>query len=211
MQYTLHIFNASGRLGSIESAIKTTFDEAIKTIGTKIDAPSIDVGVFDNPDMAIPETGVGGEAISSHIMLIHIDPTFVGIEKVIDSEIKSTFAHELHHCARMHACGYGKTLLEAAVSEGLADHFDIEMNGGNPKPWSVAVTGSDLDKVKQMAIPEYNEKEYDHAAWFYGSPKRGLPRWAGYSLGYHIVKEYLEKTGKKASALVAEKADSFIS
>ena len=36
-----------------------------------------------------------------------------------------------------------------------------------------------------------------------------LPRWSGYSLGYYLVKKYLEKTGKKIEEVFADKYADF--
>ncbi len=36
-----------------------------------------------------------------------------------------------------------------------------------------------------------------------------LPRWAGYSLGYYFVKEYLERTGKKIEEAFFDKYADF--
>lgn len=36
-----------------------------------------------------------------------------------------------------------------------------------------------------------------------------LPRWAGYSLGYYLVKRYLERTGKKIEEAFFDKYADF--
>ncbi|MES0476805.1 MULTISPECIES: DUF2268 domain-containing putative Zn-dependent protease [Citrobacter freundii complex] len=41
----------------------------------------------------------------------------------------------LHHAARWQGPGYGSTLGEALVSKGLADHFSLELFGGEPELW----------------------------------------------------------------------------
>ena len=45
-----------------------------------------------------------------------------------------------------------------------------------------------------------NEYNYDEI-FFNGNDK--LPRWSGYSLGYYLVKKYLEKTNKRSPILSA--------
>lgn len=208
MNAILHILKSSGRLDELEGHIRSTALEVIPKIEERISLPHVDVVIEDNPKGAIPETGVGGYAKTAHILVVSIDPKSAYIQNLQD-EIKSTLAHELHHCARMNLIGYGETLLEALVSEGLADHFDIEVNGNNPKPWSTALPEDALEKVAEKAKPEFNNSHYNHSAWFFGSQENQIPRWAGYSLGFHLVKNYLTKTGKKASELVGEPASSF--
>ncbi len=210
MSVNLYILKASGRLEKLEEKISVAFRAGVEQVQNKISLPNIDVIVDDNEQSAIPETGVGGSAPSAHLLYIHINPEFKEIENIIDSEIRSTLAHELHHCARWATCGYGATLLEALISEGLADHFDIEVNGGKPKPWSVAIQGEELSKLKEKAEEDFFNNNYNHTAWFFGSEKDAITRWSGYSLGYEIVGEYLKTNNKKASQLVNENAVSFI-
>ncbi|MBU1558013.1 DUF2268 domain-containing protein [Patescibacteria group bacterium] len=38
-----------------------------------------------------------------------------------------------------------------------------------------------------------------------------IPRWTGYSIGFRLVKDYMEKSGKSASELVNVSAEKFLS
>ena len=211
MAVNIHILKASGTLEKFEDAIVSAFEDGLREVANRITLPSVDVVFDDDGSSAIPETGVGGFSPSAHLLYIHINTEFRGIEQRLDPEIKSTLAHELHHCARWAARGYGKTLLEALVSEGLADHFDIEANGGEPKPWSIAIGGDELARLLDKAKSEFGNDSYDHTSWFFGSEEKDIPRWTGYSLGYSLVNDYLKKNNKKASELVAADAVSFVS
>lgn len=206
---TLHILKASGRLEKFVPCIQSAFKAGVNNITEKISLPPVDVVVEDNPNSAIDITGIGGGAPTAHLMYIHIDPLFENLSQTLDFEIRSTLAHELAHCARWHERGYGETLAEAIVSEGLADHFDIEINGGNPKPWNVALTAEILKEIKQKAEQVYYSTKYDHAKWFFG--KGEIPRWAGYTIGFSVVGDYLQKTGLKASDLISEDSKKILS
>lgn len=196
-------------LERFEATIHSAFDAGLADVREKLDLPSVEVVVENNPDSIIPETGVGGFAPSASRLEIYIDPSFERLDQSLDMELRSTLAHELHHCARWEACGYGETLLEEMVSEGLADHFDIEVNGNAPKPWSVALSEAQLKLLKVRALEESAQGNHDHDAWFFGSEEQGIPRWAAYSLGFSLVGAYIDKTGRKASELVGEKASVF--
>lgn len=200
---------ASGRLGKVEPELTAAFNEIVEKIDGKLSLPDIDVMMADNPDNVIPETGVGGFAINANLLYININPESPHVQSHLHQEIVSTMAHELHHCARMHTIGYGKTLLEALVSEGLADHFDIEINDSKPRPWSVALSEEDTTALLEKASFEFDNETYDHAAWFFGSIDQGIPRWAGYSLGFTLVESYMRKTAKTASELVNTPAELF--
>ncbi len=210
MSINLYILKASGRLKTFEDQINSAFEVALRDVENKITLPSVDVIINDDASSAIPETGVGGFAPSAHLLYIYIDPNFKDIKQKIDFEIKSTLAHELHHCARWASCGYGETLLEAVISEGLADHFDIEINGGAPKQWSIAVDGDALEMLKGKATKEFDNDKYNHSTWFFGSESENIPRWTGYSLGFSLVGDYIKSSGKKASELVSASANTFI-
>jgi uncharacterized protein YjaZ len=210
MSVFLHTLKASKRLGPFETLITSGFTEGLEQVEGKISLPDVDVVIADNPSAVIPETGVGGSAPNAHLLYISIDPEFLNLKDTLEYEIRSTLAHELHHTARWKAVGYGKTLLEAIVSEGLADHFDLEINGGAPKPWSISVEGEKLRELQERAQIEFNNDQYDHRAWFFGSEKETIPRWSGYSLGFEIVRKYMEKSGKSAAELTGTEAKNFV-
>jgi len=190
-----------------EPQIRKILPIVVSAVERQIILPDIEVIVEDKPEATIPETGMGGFAPDANRLFIRIDPEKESLRKNFEREFRSTLTHELHHCARWASVGYGTTLLEAMVSEGLADHFDIEVNGGDPKPWSVSVEGEELQELREKAEPFLNS-EYDEAEWFFGAGE--LPKWTGYSLGFAIVGDYIEHAGKSASELVNVKASELV-
>ena len=108
----------------------------------------------------------------------------------------------------MGSVGYGETLFDALITEGLADHFDREVNGGDPPPWSTSLSDAQREVWLKRAREEFGSTSYDHAAWFYGK-EGGQPKWTGYALGYHLVGEYLNRAKKKPSELVAAASSDF--
>lgn len=210
MPIILHILEQSGRLSAFTDTIQHAFDRAVINIKHKLPSLNVDVVITDNPDATIPETGVGGFAPTAHVLYVSINPAFEGLWNSLNAEIQSTLAHELHHCARWQAVGYGTTLLEALVSEGLADHFDIEVNGTQPRPWSVALQDTELEQMKEKAKPFLHDARYSHNDWFFGSKELNIPRWTGYALGFDVVGTYMQRAGKTASELVAMHADAFM-
>ncbi|MEN9582755.1 MAG: hypothetical protein RL641_709 [Candidatus Parcubacteria bacterium] len=209
MSVDLYILKKGDRLLPYESIIRAAFDEVILKIKEKIDLPDVDVIVVDNPLFAIPETGVSGFVNSKHLVTISINPDLPQLEETLAFEICSTIAHELNHCIRMKAVSSYGNLLEALVSEGLADNFDIEINGSKLRPWSVSLDDEKLAELKKSAEADIKNNKYNHDDWFFGREDRGIPRWAGYSIGFDIVKKYIQKSGKKASELTTTKAEEF--
>lgn len=206
---TLHILMASGRLAQFADIIATAESKGTKLVQRVLPLPDIDIVVSDDPNATIPEIGVGGYAPNAHRLDIYLNPEFPNLKMDLESKLLRTLAHELHHCARWNSCGYGKTLFEAVISEGLADHFDQEINDVNTLPWSTALSDDQIDVMSSKLIEVGWDNNYDHSAWFFGTQPTLIPRWTGYSLGYDIAKRYMEITGRKASALVSEPAESF--
>lgn len=206
---TLHILTASGRLNTFADLITEAHRKGVSLIEKVLPLAEVDIVVSDNPNAAIPEIGVGGYSPNAHRLDIYIDPGFPNLGLELESKLMRTLAHELHHCARWSSCGYGNTLFEAVISEGLADHFDQEVNGKDPLPWSTALTKDQIQFLKPKLFEEAWKDNYDHSAWFFGTQPHQIPRWAGYTLGYDLTKKYMELAGKKPSELVFEPAKSF--
>jgi uncharacterized protein YjaZ len=205
----LHIMKASGRLANFEPKLIASFNEVEKRIEGKILLPNLDVVIVDNPNNVIPEIGIVGYAITANLVYINIDPDSSYFQTHVSEEVISHLTHELHHCVRMNTIGYGKTLLDAIVSEGLADHFDIEINAHKANLWSTALTEEQMKEELAKAALEFDSVSYDHTAWFFGSEEKNIPRWTGYSLGFELVRKYMEKSGKTAAELFDAPAKLF--
>jgi hypothetical protein len=78
-----------------------------------------------------------------------LDPDNPNFERSLgDGDLRRTIAHEVHHCMRMAGPGYGWTLGEALVSEGLAGQFVHRLFGSPPEPWECAVSAGDWLEAK---------------------------------------------------------------
>lgn len=211
MNIYLHILLGSGRLSPFENEIQDSFDKAVPLITQRIPVKDVDIVIYDNPEGAVKEQGIGGYTPNAHLVYIPMDPSFTDLHNSIQTELKRTLAHELHHALRWDNPGYGETLLDALITEGLADHFDIEVFNEPPQPWSIAITDTELDSLIEKATNDFHNKKYDHATWFYGRTEVGIPRWAGYSLGFKIIKDYLHKyPEKKPSQLYSASTKEFM-
>lgn len=207
MHNTPHILLGSGRLTPFAKQIKEAFNKAAGSISSKVSISDVDVVIYDNPHGAIPETGVGGYAPDGHTIFISLDPNFPKFEETIIKELGRTITHEFHHALRWEGPGYGKTLFEALITEGLADHFDIEVSNAQPHMWDTALSKEYIQKYLELAKEEFNNEDYKHSDWFFGSKARDIPKWTGYALGFYLVGEYLRKNPKeKASSLYSKKA-----
>jgi len=208
MSFRVHLTEQSGRLTPFRGRIEKIVSKIESEVGVRMSLPDMDVVISDDPMGAIPEIGIGGMARNEHLLLISIDPNHVWSGAEFEHALRGTIAHEIHHCVRMGSVGYGETLFDALITEGLADHFDQEVNGGDPSLWSVALDDAQQETWLKRAREEFDRTSYDHAAWFYGK-EGGQPKWAGYTLGYYLVGEYLNRSKKKASGLVNTPSSDF--
>jgi uncharacterized protein YjaZ len=208
----LHILKATGRLNPYVKDIENVYLETEKKITNVLPVKNVDIVIMDNPEYTIPEIGIGGHTYSPSHIVVSLDPTFSNFQIALQTELLDTLVHELHHAARWATVGYGKTLLEAMVSEGLADHFAIEITKRKDiHPWDNALSEEQSKLLEEKAIKEYNNKDYNHDAWFFGSKEKEIPRWTAYTLGFQLVGDYLKNhPGSKASTLCNLPAEKFV-
>lgn len=136
------------------------------------------------------------------------------------AHLPAALAHETNHNVRFQFIKWRNdiTLGEMMISEGLAENFATSLYGEDKAgPW---VTKTDLKTLNECIKPIIYKGLHTQGlenlnAYLYGDemaalqnyPQIGLPYCAGYACGYHLVKHYLQKTGKsivEATLLPAE-------
>jgi uncharacterized protein YjaZ len=194
------ILNASGRFNAVVDAIRTQTNKAIELAQTKIQLSDVDIIFSYNPAETVPHLGFGGYTPDAHTVQISVDTDNTELVHALDEELVHTLLHEFHHAMRWCSVGYGETLGEALVTEGLADHFSVEATGGAPSLWTQGFSNEELEALLVCARAEFDKTDYSHEDWFFGG--NGLPKWGGYALGYFIVGKYLaEHPGVTAASL----------
>jgi Predicted Zn-dependent protease (DUF2268) len=134
----------------------------------------------------IPEIGIAGQIYRRSLFALTLDPDNPNFASSLrDGNLRRHVVHEVHHCLRKGGPGYGKSLGEALVSEGLAGQFVTRLFGTPPEPWERAVE-SPVALSLFPAADVMASTTYDHRAWFFGAGGQ-FPRWLGYTLGYMIV------------------------
>lgn len=191
MSWQLHWLEASGDLSPWRAIVAEEVEIARKAVSEMLPTPPLDIVVQRLPGEVIPETGTTGRALRAGLFSLTLDPANPHFERSLrDGDLRRTVAHEAHHCLRMAGPGYGWTLGEALVSEGLAGRFVSRLFGSPPEPWERAFT----DDVLKANLPDNATlvgDGHDHRAWFFGFGGR-YPRWLGYTLGYRIVGDWLD-------------------
>lgn len=207
-----HILSSSKDLNLFVRELRSVTKSVEMLIKKLVPLDDIDVVFYNNPRATFKESGIGGYTPCANVVFISLDPRNLKFQEGIKKELAYTLAHEINHAIRFRTPIYKETLFEAIISEGLANHFAMEVTGRkNPPLWSVALTQKQKNIFLERASREWNMSTYDHNAWFYGSAVRKIPRWVAYTLGYDFVATYLQKYPKTlASQLISSKASLYL-
>jgi hypothetical protein len=122
--------------------------------------------------------------------------------------------HELCHAAR-----WGKnneritSLFDGIISEGIATYFEAKfIKNRNERTVFIQTILERPDEENEKILDQLRDRldsnEYDYNAIFFTGNNK-LPRWSGYSLGFYLVKKYLEKIGKTIEEAFADKYVDF--
>lgn len=202
----LHFLDARGALGDHREWLRASLLDSHEKANGLLSLRPLDVIVQAGTGV-IPEKGHGGYAPGPGVIYVTVDPASAVFRTNHDASLERMFAHELHHAARWDGPGYGVSLGEALISEGLAGAFAQEVYGGPPEPWERLGMDTIREHVAR-AERDWNRTDYAHARWFFG--ESDLPRWLGYSLGFQLVQRYLsEQEGRCASGLAQAEAQLF--
>jgi len=163
----------------------------------------------------IPHMGVGGHPIGTDTVWIYIQPENPSFKTAF---VAWSLPHEIHHAIRLRKPDWHWSLLESLVAEGLADHFLVEVVGGEAGPWTRALTEEEIQRYLLRVKPhllteiesyaEFTEKY--QTPWLLGrSGSDPIPRWTGYTLGWRLVENYLRAHPEaRASSLVQTSAET---
>ncbi len=198
----IHLLNAGNELGNHVDALRAALEPAIASVVARLPLQGVDVLVYHDPAATIPELGAGGYTPSAHRVFLPVDVQRHEADPVaFGHALRRLLAHELHHCARWAGPGYGHTLGEALVSEGLACLFESEACGGDPPFYACALSHAQAAAAAEQARASWDRTDYGHAPWFYGTQPGVLPRHAGYALGYAMASRHARRTDLQASQL----------
>jgi len=211
MTVKFHLLDAYGEIPPrLRRPIKRELQNALITVSTRLGVDRADVLIVPGK-WVIPEFGLVGQAQGKGRVTITIDPDSPRLDDAERADrLLGTLAHELHHVVRSRGPGYGTSLTESLVSEGLAQCFEEEV--GLPPPfYGVFLDAAALAKVDARAKEASPLLRYDHNAWYFGRwGDADWPRYAGYSLGYAIVRAWLDENDVTAAGCAAIAANDII-
>lgn len=173
----------------ISNILETIFKDSLNILFLEGDI-EVYILPFCNEQVSKDLGGVNGFLLEGNILFFLVDLN----NKNWQNSLKETIPHEFAHL--VYTSNYQwNSILDGLVNEGLAEHFRIQIVGGNIAPWSKAIPREKaLEELRN--IPEerlslfIDESNVDlYLSYFFGT--KDLPNWYGYSLGYWMIDEIL--------------------
>jgi len=190
--------------------IKRIISRAEKEVACDILKLTEDVTIIidTDPGMIDPNIGVGGYTDDKSEIQLSIDPAHKDLH---DDEIFATLVHELSHVKRIYGPGYGTTLFDYLVFEGLGVAFEEEVCGQNtyyPNHLRKLHDAKHLSDTFAYMF-DYDDTQYDYIDFIIGNAEKKIPEFAVYSMGLFIVDQYLAQNHKKVSELLLDQPEIF--
>jgi uncharacterized protein YjaZ len=176
--------------------VERAVHRAVARTDRRIEVPITTIEVVARPNPNVPDAAVSGFANpGTGDVTIFLEPARAGFEEALSDGLPEVLAHELHHAVRIvDGPGYGDSLTEAIVTEGLAEVFTLEVfpdpKAGDPPRGTVCRWWARARALRG--------RPYDHGEWFHGSGE--IPIATGYSVGYAIVRDHLRRHPSETAA-----------
>jgi hypothetical protein len=167
---------------------------ALTRISALLPGPPTAITVsYAGSSQIIPQTGTNGYTSpeTGDITIVFGQTPQASLSTIMQLWLPRTFSHEIDHSVRILAGpGFGVSLLEGIISEGISSAFDVAAFPGTPSPWERAITRSQECALWKQAQPLLGQPAlYDQ--WMFGGG--GIPHWTGFTIGYDIVTEYHQR------------------
>lgn len=141
--FLIHFLKTKQSLNQkMEKLLKETIEKYAKDAYQILDSSLANIIIWPNPNAVIPETGEGGETVSSEVCFIYIDQTRSeeDLQNIITTQIPGTIYHELNHIARWNKLGkdigFHTDLSKSIISEGIVSVFQVEKWNKGKIPWT---------------------------------------------------------------------------
>jgi hypothetical protein len=152
--------------------------------------PTAIVVQIGKPSQLVPHTGVNGftSPATGQIILQLGRTAQPPLAQTLHLWLPRDLAHEVNHSVRiLGGTGFGSTLLQQTISEGIATAFDQAAFPGPPDPFGQAITRAQECTLWEKVQPRLGAANL-YNLWMFGGP--GVPPWTAFTIGYHIVNDY---------------------
>jgi uncharacterized protein YjaZ len=176
-----------------KSEIEKTISETIKKCNDKLPVPTKNF-VFVHPYLTTEDDKVfdGVMAVAVYSCVFHL---FVNLDEYSKKSIENTVAHELNHTIYYyhHYDDFNNyTLLDEILLEGLAENFREQYFNPEVSKWAGALDKDEaFEALKESKDILGSRDQKVIQEFLFGNNKH--KRWTGYSAGYWLVKEFINK------------------
>jgi uncharacterized protein YjaZ len=182
-----------------ESHVEQVIQEALQKAAEALPGPDTTVCIFaayDSQSTFVRDymNGVSGSTVGAGKIWLQIYPS--GAWR---NWIPYAVAHEYHHSVWMNRQGSQLEtfdLVDDVLIEGRADSFAHMLYPDTHAPWTEALTPEQERNQWQVMQKYLHARSPDTQQKFmFGGLVGGnhVPRWTGYTIGFHIVQSYLQK------------------
>ncbi|PVZ71601.1 DUF2268 domain-containing putative Zn-dependent protease [Pelagibaculum spongiae] len=206
----ISILNSTGRFSrEVRDSIALVAQQSLALIGEHFDLSDVDITF--SPFYSDPApSGIGGYALSPFRLEILIDCNREDIVEAINKELRSVLAHEVHHCMRMAVVGSENSLADNIITEGLACYFERNFNGGVVSSLFNDMSELNWQDIYRKMKPEINSESFNFNLYFLGADVAQYAKYAGYWVGYNLVKRLAEERGLDDSELMKLPVEDFL-
>jgi len=177
-----------------QSGVESVIVETLQTLSRLLPGPDTTVCIMaaDSEDSFVKEymQGVLGAVVGAGKIAIQVSPCPGWLDRV-----PATIAHEYHHSVWLHLKWSeipSFDLLNYLIFEGRACSFSRILFPGPPSPWTEALTSKQEAEQWENIQSHFTENSYEKQIEFiFGGGT--VPRFTGYTIGYHIVRSFLER------------------
>lgn len=144
--------------------------------------------------------------LSAHARIYYIDIKICfyrkdkNINDIINVDLPLAIHHEFSHVVRANTVGYGETLLDSFIDEGIACFVEQSIMPKRKIPYIQKI---DNEQALWLEAKKHLSQKISsklHSDWFFGTG--ALPNWIGYRLGYLIVRQFMNKNNISFDKLV---------
>ena len=190
--WNIHLLNARHDLTRVLSEVRQASRDGVARASDYADLPNFDLVIRAHQDRSA-DGAVQGHCPAPGVVEIALTP-----DRFDALHFTRALVRQIAHLIRWTGPGYGKSLGEVLVSEGLAGHFVLQVMSG---PADALDSVRPAQGAMRQAMNEWARRDYDHGRWFGG--KGDLRKGTGSSLGHRLIAEYLAQNPTDSAASLA--------
>ncbi|MFB6246348.1 MAG: DUF2268 domain-containing putative Zn-dependent protease [Candidatus Pacearchaeota archaeon] len=174
--------------GNMETKISDSVRKTLRKIKDSIPMESLNIFIFPTTSKFVKDKldGISGFCTFKKTIILHMFPS-----ENWEESMKKSLIHEATHALSPFYNINEMSIGEQIIFDGIAENF-VEHITGEKSHLGNAINKESAQKYFEELKEILDSEDFEeHGKVFYGTGK--YPLWTGYSIGYHLIKEYLKK------------------